>query len=68
MFEIAGDMPPYHGVRGQGGVVLSFHNSRSSLKESTDKYLEKNDHTLQEWLLSRSDAEVTITISPFYLT
>lgn len=67
-FEIAGDTPPYHGVRGQGDVVLSSHNSRSNLKDLTAKYLEKNDQKLQEWLLSRSDAEVTITISPSYLT
>lgn len=68
VFEIAGDAPPCHGVRGQGNVVLSSQNSRSSLKYWTGKYLEKNDQKLQEWLLSRSDAEVKITISPSYLT
>ena len=66
--EIVGDTPPYHGVRGQGDVVLSSYNSQSSLKDLTDKYLEKNDQELQEWLLPSSDAEVTITISPSYLT
>lgn len=66
-FEVAGDAPPYCGIRGQGDVVLSTQNNQEILRDLAAKYLKKKDQKLQEWLLSRTGTEVTITITPRYL-
>ena len=63
-FEISGDSPPYHGIRGQGEAVLTPLNDSSLLRDLLLRYLGSLDSPFAQWLLSRSAEEMIITISP----
>ena len=63
-FEISGDDLPYHGVRGQGDVDLSYGDGQGDLGKLVSRYLADTNLELQEWLLSRSDSEISIRIEP----
>jgi len=63
-FEIAGDRPPYRGVRGQGTVVLLQHRGREMLEHLIERYLQGSNTPLHKALLSRADNEVAIEIQP----
>ncbi len=67
-FEIAGDTPPYHGVRGQGRAELSTEQGPAMLEELIDRYLGRRDSGLARWLLARRDDEIAIRIRPTWLT
>ena len=67
-FEVAGDAPPYHGVRGQGTVVLSPQDGPRVLEELIERYLDRRDSGLARWLLARRDREVAIQIRPDWMT
>jgi len=67
-YEIAGDTPPYHGVRGQGRVTLSTERGPTLLEQLIDRYLGRRDSRLARWLLARRDDEIAIQIRPTWLT
>jgi nitroimidazol reductase NimA-like FMN-containing flavoprotein (pyridoxamine 5'-phosphate oxidase superfamily) len=67
-FEVAGDDPPYRGVRGQGDAVLSAADGPAVLGRLIDRYLGTRDSGFARWLLSRQDGEVAIRIDPHWLT
>ena len=66
-FEFAPNEPPYHGVRGQGIATLDSDADGSVLREMLQRYLVGVDSKLGQWLLSRADDEVLITIEPIRL-
>lgn len=67
-FEIAGDLPPYRGVRGQGTATLSAADGPSVLLRLIDRYLDSRDSRFAQWLMARQDEEVAIRIEPTWLT
>lgn len=67
-FEIAGDDPPYKGVRGRGQVLLERAHANDVLTSLIDRYLGNREHSLAKWLLSRIEEEFVIRIEPTWLT
>jgi nitroimidazol reductase NimA-like FMN-containing flavoprotein (pyridoxamine 5'-phosphate oxidase superfamily) len=67
-FEVAGDDPPYRGVRGQGKAVLSAADGPAVLGRLIDRYLGTRNSGFARWLLSRQDGEIAIRIDPQWLT
>ena len=63
-FEVAGDQPPYRGIRGQGTVILLQHGGRELLEQLLRRYLHGSDTPLHKMLLSRADNEVALEIRP----
>ncbi len=63
-FEVAPNEPPYRGVRGQGIASLEELGDKPTLERLLDRYLGSADSSLAQWLLSRSDEELLITITP----
>lgn len=63
-FEVAPNEPPYYGVRGQGDAVLTGQGGAQMLEQLLARYLGGQDSQLAKWLLSRSEDEVLITITP----
>ena len=67
-FEIAGDLPPYRGVRGQGRVTLSGADGPALLLRLIDRYLHGRNSDFARWLMARQHDEVAIRIKPEWLT
>lgn len=67
-FEVAGDDPPYRGVRGTGSVLISDDTDRAVLGSLVVRYLGSRDTKLGRWLLGRTEPEVAITIWPTSVT
>ena len=63
-FEIAGDLPPYMGIRGEGSAEISTINGQRTLEILIKKYLGKKVSKLSKFLHSHSDHEVAIIIAP----
>lgn len=63
-FEIAADMPPYCGARGQGRARVEPSLGPGVLKRLLERYAIDLRSSLAEDLLSRSDSEVAIVIEP----
>lgn len=63
-FEISGDSPPYHGIRGQGEAVLTPLGDSPLLRELLLRYVGSLETPFAQWLLSRAEEEMIITISP----
>ena len=63
-FEISGDSPPYHGIRGQGEATLTPLGDSSLLRELLLRYVGSLESPFAQWLLSRAEGEMIITISP----
>lgn len=63
-FEVAGDQPPYKGVRGQGEIGLNRDLGRVMLNRLIARYLRGPDTPLGKILLSRAGHEVAIEIRP----
>ena len=63
-FEVAPNEPPYHGVRGQGTAEITDLGAGQALEELLGRYLGGTESSLAQWLMSRSDEERVITISP----
>lgn len=63
-FEIAPNEPPYFGVRGQGIATLQAPGAEQTLRELLETYLGGVDSDLAQWLLSRGDEELLISITP----
>ncbi|TWO81966.1 hypothetical protein CBW56_00535 [Denitratisoma oestradiolicum] len=67
-FEIAGDKPPYLGVRGQGDAALLEGQAGPLLEKLLDRYLGRRDTRLGQWLLGRKDQELVLRIQPRWVT
>lgn len=66
-FEVAGEQPPYRGVRGRGRVVLQREGAAAVLEALIERYLGSTSGSLASWLLRRADDEVVIRIEPSQL-
>lgn len=62
-FEIAGDKPPYRGVRGEGRVRILDNKGENILEILVKKYLGEKESKLSRFLKSNSKTEVAIEIS-----
>jgi hypothetical protein len=67
-FEIAGDSPPYFGVRGRGTANLLAAAEVDVLPRLLDRYGIDRDSSLASWLLSRRATELTIKLMPEWIT
>jgi len=67
-FEVAADAPPYRGVRGTGVASLSTDDVEPTLRRLIERYQGDDRTDLSDWLMSRIDSEVAITIVPSTLT
>ena len=67
-FEVAGDEPPYRGVRGQGRAALVAARGEEILGRLLDRYLGGRESDLGRWLLGRASDEVAIRIAPAWVT
>ena len=63
-FEVSPNEPPYLGVRGQGVVEMTPLQQREMLEALLSNYLGGLESKLAQWLLSRSEQEILITIQP----
>lgn len=66
-FEVAGDLPPYRGVRGRGRATLDRARGGEILAALLERYDIAPRGGLGQWLLSRRDAEVAIAIEPTWM-
>jgi len=67
-FEVAGDLMPYRGVRGQGVARLSRADGPAVLLRLIDRYLHSRESAFARWLIARQQDEVAIRIDPEWLT
>jgi hypothetical protein len=67
-FEIAGDQPPYRGVRGTGTASILSEEAARILPALIERYQGAEHTSLSDWLLSRIDREVAIKITPTTFT
>jgi nitroimidazol reductase NimA-like FMN-containing flavoprotein (pyridoxamine 5'-phosphate oxidase superfamily) len=67
-FEIAGDMAPYRGIRGQGSAVLSAGDGPAVLLRLIDRYLHHRESRFAKWLIARQNDELAIRIEFAWLT
>lgn len=63
-FEIAQDKPPYLGIRGRGKAVLREDIAFKILELLIIRYLGNQDSSLAKFLLSQSENEIAIEITP----
>ena len=61
-FEIAGDLPPYRGVRGTGRATIVADAGTEVLDALLARYLDPVNEPLATWLRDRADDEVAIRI------
>lgn len=67
-FEVAGEQPPYRGVRGRGRVRLETEGAGQVLAALIERYLGSQRGSLARWLLSRAETEIAIRIEPTTLS
>ena len=67
-FEIAGDDPPYRGVRGRGVASLDEGRAAGLLERLIRRYLVDPESPLASWLQSRVADEVAIRIDALVVT
>ena len=67
-FEIATNTEPYRGVRGQARVQLLAGEGRNVLPQLINKYIGKRHQRLQQWLMSRVDEELALSIEPEWIS
>ena len=63
-FEIASDIPPYCGIRGQASAKIIDSKGIPILKILLDRYLGNIDNPLAKNLLNRRVKEVAIELTP----
>jgi hypothetical protein len=63
-FEVAGDQPPYKGVRGAAEVALFPEEGERILRTLLVRYLHSTESDLARWLLDRAADEVALRITP----
>jgi nitroimidazol reductase NimA-like FMN-containing flavoprotein (pyridoxamine 5'-phosphate oxidase superfamily) len=67
-FEIAGDNPPYCGVRGQARAQLDDSRGMEVLERLLVRYLGGTDNQLARTLLSRQEPETAIILEPVWVS
>ena len=67
-FEVAGDLPPYKGIRGKGSTTLVPERGGEILVRLLKRYGIESDSMLARSLLSKIDEEVAIRITPGRIT
>ncbi len=67
-FEIAGDAPPYRGVRGQGKASLHSDRGAEVLEGLLLRYSIQAESRLSRLLLAKANEEVAIRIEPEWMT
>ncbi|MBM3594314.1 MAG: pyridoxamine 5'-phosphate oxidase family protein [Alphaproteobacteria bacterium] len=67
-FEIAGDLPPYKGIRGKGDIAIVPERGGEMLRRLLDRYRIDRDSTLARSLLAKIDQEVAVRITPSRIT
>lgn len=63
-FEVAADLPPYCGIRGQGIASIDNNRGVEILQKLLIRYLGSTDVPLARQLLSKSSTEVAIKVTP----
>ncbi|MDA0662534.1 MAG: pyridoxamine 5'-phosphate oxidase family protein [Proteobacteria bacterium] len=63
-FEVAGETPPYCGVRGQGLATLDRTNGAAVLARLADRYLGTGDTPFRRKLMQGAQDEVALVIRP----
>jgi hypothetical protein len=63
-FEIAADLPPYCGIRGQAVAAIEPQKGAEILKKLIDRYLGGGDNQLGEFLQADLEDEVAIRLDP----
>jgi hypothetical protein len=63
-FEVAADMPPYCGVRGQGIATMDSASGVDTLEQLLIRYLGSTETQLGKRLLAQSHNEIAIVIEP----
>ena len=66
-FEVAPNDPPYYGVRGRGIAELQALGDSDALEHLIARYLGSGKSRVGNWLLSRREEELLITIEPLRL-
>lgn len=67
-FEIASDLPPYCGMRGQARAVIDPQKGAAVLEILLNRYLHGTDNQLAQGLMSKKNKEVAIRIAPVNIT
>ena len=67
-FEVAGDTPPYHGVRGRAEVVLDHAAGAATLDRLLERYLGGTTSPLAKRLRLGASDEVCIRLRPVSIT
>lgn len=67
-FEVAGDLPPYRGVRGQATAVILPDRGVEILTRLLERYLGGLDNAFAQKLLSRQTPEVALRLTPVNLS
>ena len=65
--EIAGESPPYHGVRGQGIAKIAEQGAAALLERLANRYIGQEETPFRRWLLAGAHDEVAISIAPMRL-
>jgi nitroimidazol reductase NimA-like FMN-containing flavoprotein (pyridoxamine 5'-phosphate oxidase superfamily) len=63
-FEVAGDDPPYRGVRGTGTAQVHPDQGERVLRLLLDRYQGGTSSALARWLLARAATEVALRVVP----
>jgi general stress protein 26 len=63
-FEVAGDDPPYRGVRGTASAEVVPAAGERVLRALIERYLGERSPELARWLLARSAGEVALRVVP----
>ncbi len=67
-FEVAGDLPPYRGVRGKGECRIVPERGGDVLRRLLHRYAIDPESGLSRLLLGKIESEVAIRIRPTHLT
>ena len=63
-YEIAGDEPPYCGIRGRASATILPAKGETILLQLLDRYVGGTDNALAKALLARRDSEVALRLVP----
>lgn len=63
-YEVAGDRPPYRGVRGRATADIDDRAAADVLDRLIERYLDDPSCTLARWLRSRAATEVALRLTP----
>lgn len=67
-FEVAGERPPYRGVRGRARVAIEPDEGLATLSELLTRYLGGTDGAFAQRLLARATPEVVLRLDPVELS